>query len=59
MDYEAKPLPVAHLETPANVPAAAVSELQAEIDKIVLLSEEEYKLEERKLLRKVCRSSVS
>ncbi|GAA5859558.1 hypothetical protein JCM8547_006139 [Rhodosporidiobolus lusitaniae] len=38
---------VVHLER------ANVSELQTEIDKIALLSEEEYKAEEAKLLRKI------
>lgn len=39
-----------HLEA---IPAAAVADLQGEIDKIKLLTEEEFEGEQKKLLRKV------
>ena len=53
-DMEQK-LSVVHLETTSGVNETNVSELQVEIDKIALLSDDERKAEERKLLRKVRR----
>ncbi|GAA5910880.1 hypothetical protein JCM8208_006676, partial [Rhodotorula glutinis] len=51
-DMEQK-LSVVHLENTSGVNEANVSELQVEIDKIALLSDDDRKEEERKLLRKI------
>jgi len=49
---EDKPI-VFHVERANGVDETNVSELQVEIDKLALLSDEDFKVEERKLLRKV------
>ncbi|GJN87585.1 hypothetical protein Rhopal_000540-T1 [Rhodotorula paludigena] len=46
-------LAVTHLEHTTGVDPANVSELQTEIDKVALLTPEEFAVEERKLLRKI------
>ncbi|KAI5478410.1 putative nicotinamide mononucleotide permease [Pseudohyphozyma bogoriensis] len=43
----------AHLESVGGIQAPQVADIQSEIDKIMLLSEEEFKQEEAKLLRKI------
>lgn len=55
---EDKPI-VQHLEQShlAGVDESNINELQQQIDKIALLSEEDFKAEERKLVRKVRRPS--
>jgi hypothetical protein len=44
---------VSHIESTAGIQPLQVSEIQVEIEKIVLLSEKEFRAEEKKLLRKV------
>ncbi|GAA5898681.1 hypothetical protein JCM6882_000895 [Rhodosporidiobolus microsporus] len=51
-DSSEKPA-VLHLERAHGVDESNVSELQAQIDEIAALSEEDFKAEERKLLRKI------
>lgn len=52
MSSDSKPV-VAHIESTAGIQPEQVGAIQQEIDKIVLLTEEEFKVEEKKLLRKV------
>lgn len=52
MSSDSKPI-VAHIESTAGIQPEQVGEIQQEIDKLVVLSEEEFKAEEKKLLRKV------
>lgn len=52
MSEEYKPV-VQHIESVAGVKPEQVGEIQSEIEQLMLLSDEEYRKEEKKLLRKV------
>ncbi|ORY54884.1 putative nicotinamide mononucleotide permease [Leucosporidium creatinivorum] len=52
MSSDSKPI-VAHIESTAGIQPEQVGEIQQEIDKLMLLTEDEFKAEEKKLLRKI------
>ncbi|KWU45903.1 putative nicotinamide mononucleotide permease [Rhodotorula sp. JG-1b] len=52
MSEEYKPV-VQHIESVAGVKPEQVGEIQSEIEQLMLLSDEDYRKEERKLLRKI------
>lgn len=58
MSEEYKPV-VQHIESVAGVKPEQVGEIQSEIEQLMLLSDEDYRKEERKLLRKVRRLLLS